>query len=101
MTSEQDSNKTSTSARNNKSVFWQKPNPPLIGWAIFFGVSFMTGDNYLASSLRHISFALLLTWAIMEVISGANSGRRGLGLMVVLGVVANYFRPKKAASASN
>lgn len=81
-------------------VVWQRPNPPLIGWAIFFGVSFMTGDNYLASSLRHISFVLLLTWAIMEIATGASGIRKTAGLFVLLGVIPNYFKPKKVSAPS-
>jgi hypothetical protein len=100
MTREKDKTTGWLHDREGHVVVWQRPNPPLIGWAIFFGVSFMTGDNYLASSLRHISFVLLLTWAIMEIATGASGIRKTAGLFVLLGVITNYFKPKKLSVVS-
>jgi hypothetical protein len=73
--------------KNGRIVLWQKPNSPLIGWAIFFGVSFMTGDNYLASSLRNISIFLLLSWVFIEFI-------KGVGYMRLLAAVMCRLSPQ-------
>ena len=68
-------------------VLWQRPNVPLILWAVFtvLGFVFHTGHPHLIAHL--IARVALVIWAILEVFWGASPFRRTLGV-IVLGLTA-------------
>jgi hypothetical protein len=78
--------------KNGQIVLWQWPNIPIIGWAVLKLLSLMVGRGMFNSGLGQLSMALLFVWAYLELIHGVNYFRRLLGLLVLVGVVASYFR---------
>ncbi len=69
-------------------VIAQPPNLPLIVGivAILLEVIFTTGKIHIAFDL--IAFGSLFTWAWLELFQGVNYFRRGLGLIVLVGLIA-------------
>lgn len=71
-----------------KTVLWQNPNPPLIGWAVFRAVSFFSESR----GYGVIADAFLFLWAYLEITQGVNYFRRSMGVIIIVLVVMNFFR---------
>lgn len=74
----------------DETVIYQRPNLPIIGWAIAMLVSFVTEGNaqQIAASL---GFALLFTWAYLEIRQGASLFRKMLGSIVMISILLSLF----------
>jgi hypothetical protein len=70
-------------------VIGQPPNLPILVWgaSTLLKFVFTSGNIYLI--LDTISFGALFTWAWLELFDGVNYFRRGLGLIVLIGVIAS------------
>ena len=67
----------------------QMPNLPILVWvgAVLLKLIFTSGQTYLL--LDTIAFGTLFTWAWEELFQGVNYFRRGLGLLVLIGVIGS------------
>ena len=67
----------------------QMPNLPILVWvgAVLLKLVFTSGQIYLL--LDTIAFGSLFTWAWEELFQGVNYFRRGLGLLVLIGVIGS------------
>ncbi len=70
----------------------QMPNLPLIGWAVFGILAFIVAKGTLHTGFSGLSRAWLFTWAYLEIRSGDSPARRVLGGLVMLMLVAGFFR---------
>lgn len=73
--------------KNGKMVLAQKPNVPLLAWAVLLLLSKLLPPGGWQSWAGYISTASLVIWAVLEVGWGVTPFRRTLGT-VVLGIVA-------------
>lgn len=78
--------------KQGKVTLAQKPNMPIIVWAVCrVALLFVkTGESTstLHNTLDIVAFGALFTWAWLELFDGANYARRLLGLLVLLSTVA-------------
>ena len=67
----------------------QMPNLPILVWvgSVLLKLIFTSGQTYLL--LDTIAFGTLFTWAWEELFQGVNYFRRGLGLLVLIGVIGS------------
>jgi hypothetical protein len=70
----------------------QYPNPPLIGWAVFGVLAFVFAKGTPHQGFHNLSQASLFTWAYLEIRGGSSPFRRTLGSVILLGVIAGYFK---------
>lgn len=76
---------------NGNIVIAQKPNPPLLIWlvATLSKLFFATGS--VNTVLDIIAFTSLLVWSLLEIFQGVNYFRKGLGLIVLVVLIAFKF----------
>ncbi len=73
---------------NGNIVIAQPPNPPIIVWGIASLLQLVfTGD--VNTGLEVLAFGCLFTWGWLELFQGVNYFRRGLGLIVLIGVTGS------------
>ncbi len=77
--------------RSGKIVFYQAPSPWLIGWAVLAIVSVLSPSNHVASIFWWLSLGVLTIWSVIEIRGGVNYFRRGLGVFVLLMIIAGVF----------
>ena len=75
-----------------RTVIWQKPNLPIIGWFAFMVVSHLLGPGALQSGVELLSAAFLFTWAYLEITQGTSPFRRVLGVVVLVIMIMGLFR---------
>ena len=72
--------------RAGKLALAQLPNVPIIVWVVARGMSWLlhgtTGEFF-----RVVAFGALFVWAWLELFHGVNYFRRGLGLIVLIGLI--------------
>ena len=70
-------------------VIAQPPNPPIIVWGVasLLQLFFTQGD--VNTGLEVLAFGCIFTWSWQELFSGVNYFRRGLGLIVLIGVLGS------------
>jgi hypothetical protein len=51
----------------------------------------MLADGNVATGLDHLSRAILVTWAYLEITDGVNYFRRLLGTIVMIALVVTYL----------
>ena len=70
-------------------VIAQPPNPPIIVWGVasLLQLFFTQGD--VNTGLEVLAFGCIFTWGWQELFSGVNYFRRGLGLIVLIGVLGS------------
>jgi hypothetical protein len=73
-------------------VLWQWPNLPLWGWLVCKALSPPITAPHLTIALSRLSTAFLFTWAYLELVDGVNYARRLLGLAVIIGIIASFYR---------
>ncbi|WP_104116593.1 hypothetical protein [Arthrobacter sp. B1805] len=61
----------------------QKPNTPILGWALLGAASFMALEEENRERLRRASAACLALWAALEVVSGRSGFRRSAGALTL------------------
>lgn len=69
--------------KNGQIVIGQKPNLPIIVWALTYLLQLVPALSPIDSFLSVVSFGALFTWAWLEIFDGANWFRRILGLVVM------------------
>lgn len=74
---------------NGNIVIAQPPNPPIIVWGVasLLQLFFTQGD--VNTGLEVLAFGCIFTWGWQELFSGVNYFRRGLGLIVLIGVLGS------------
>ena len=78
--------------KNNKIVWWQFPNPPLMGWFIFLVLAQIVAPGSLRTGFAQLSTGFLFVWAYLEITQGTTYFRRLLGGAILLAVLVGYFR---------
>ncbi len=73
-------------------VIWQWPNALLTAWLVLKLATMLLQDGRLDSGLRNLSSAVLFAWAYLEITQGVIYFRKGLGVVVMLIIMINYFR---------
>ena len=77
--------------RNDKGEFViaQPPNLPLIIWFIasLLKLVFPKGDLY--TGLDFLAVGSLTIWSFLEIFQGVNYFRKGLGIVVLIGLIAS------------
>ncbi|KQO03115.1 MULTISPECIES: hypothetical protein [Arthrobacter] len=61
----------------------QKPNAPILGWALLGAASFMALEEQNRERLRTASAVCLAVWAVLEVVSGQSGFRRSAGALTL------------------
>lgn len=74
-----------------KVVVYQNPNLSLAAWATLTVISLMTSGRISDFSSMFASAALLI-WAALEVLSGVNYFRRGLGAVVFVFSLLSLYK---------
>lgn len=69
-------------------VIAQPPNPPLIVWGVVSLLQLFTKGD-VTTGLEVLAFGCIFTWGWQELFSGVNYFRRGLGLIVLIGVLGS------------
>jgi hypothetical protein len=77
--------------KDGNLVIMQMPNKFLIGWFGFFLLSELIHTQPFRIILSWIAFALIITWAILEMRSGVNYFRKSLGLLIFLFAILTKF----------
>lgn len=75
------------SDRHGRVVVAQRPNAPLIAWAVF-ALSARLAHQRWEPLLDFLSGAALVTWAWLEIRQGDSPFRRVLGVLVLLALLA-------------
>jgi hypothetical protein len=78
--------------KNGNLNIIQAPNPPLIGWIVFFIAARLVTAGTFKSGLEFLSAAALVTWAYLEITAGESPFRRILGSLVMLAVIITHLR---------
>ncbi len=73
--------------KDGRVVLFQKPNVPIIVWAISMVITRLSHGTVQAR-FQLLAFIALATWAVMEMLWGVNTFRRILGAVVLLAIVA-------------
>lgn len=70
-------------------VIAQPPNLPIIVWftASILKLVFSKGDLY--TGLDFVAVASLTIWSFLEIFQGVNYFRKGLGVVVLIGLIAS------------
>lgn len=61
----------------------QRPNGPIIGWALLGAASFMALEETNRERLRRASSVCLAVWAALEVVAGRSGFRRSAGALTL------------------
>lgn len=69
-------------------VIAQAPNLPLIVWIVSSLLALIVPAGQINFALQIIANGSLFTWAWLELFDGVNYFRRGLGLVVLIGLIA-------------
>lgn len=75
-----------------KLVIWQRPNIALTGWLLCKFLSAVMPQSTTKIGLERLSSAFIFTWAYLEIASGRNYFRRGLGGIVMIAILIGYFK---------
>lgn len=74
--------------KNGKVIIGQSPNVPIIVWGVSRIILLVLEKNTTAyTTVSHIAFGSLFTWAWLELFSGANYFRRAAGIVVLLVII--------------
>ena len=72
-----------------KIVVAQPPNLPIIVWIVATLLKMIFATGQINTGLELIAFGALFTWAWEELFQGVNYFRRGLGLIVLVSLIAS------------
>lgn len=77
--------------KQGKRVIAQKPNLPIIAWAMFVVLGKLPFPDQAVALFSLLAFGSIFTWAWMELFQGVNTFRRILGGVVMLVVIYRYL----------
>ena len=72
-----------------KIVVAQLPNLPIIVWIVATLLKMIFATGQINTGLELIAFGALFTWAWEELFQGVNYFRRGLGVIVLVSLIAS------------
>jgi hypothetical protein len=78
--------------KHGKVVIYQRPNVWIIAWAVLDVVAIFAPSKHVSSLAWSIGTGVLIIWALLELVRGANYFRRALGLIVLVIAVASIFK---------
>lgn len=65
------------------------PNLPILFWGVFVLLQHFVQRESWHTALGWLSFASIVTWAVLEIVYGVNYFRRALGLVVLVVVLTS------------
>jgi len=71
-----------TDGLGRQTVF-QRPNLPIMGWALFGAASFLALEDQNRERLRLASTVSLAIWAVLELLTGRSGFRRSSGALTL------------------
>ncbi len=74
---------------DGKLVLGQPPNLPILTWMVATASAWLLPEGNPAEAARLVAYGALFTWGWLELVDGVNWFRRGLGLVVLVGLVAS------------
>lgn len=77
--------------KNGNIVLFQSPNIPLTVWVVCTLFVFFFKDYKVSSGISFVGSAFLLTWAYLEITTGANPFRRLLGAVVLVAIIVSHL----------
>ena len=77
---------------SGKVVLFQSPNLPLLGWILCTVLKVFVPLGRLAGTAGFLGSAFLFTWAYLELTEGTTYLRRGLGLVVIIGIIGSQLQ---------
>ncbi len=77
--------------KNDKVIWWQFPNAPLITGVVCLLAQRVVPESSLQLQLllQLVGFGALFTWAWLEMFSGITYARRTVGLIVMIFLLSN------------
>ena len=66
-----------------RQTIFQKPNAPILGWALLGAASFLALEDQNRERLRVASSISLAIWAALELLSGRSGFRRSSGALTL------------------
>ncbi len=75
--------------KDGKLVLYQKPNTPIIVWAVSWLLTKVLPYGQWNFAAELIAYGAIFTWAWLELFQGTTYFRRLLGLVVLVAVVLN------------
>lgn len=75
--------------KSHNVVLAQKPNMPLIGWALFTVAAAVLSDGKLQMASQLLALGFILIWAWLEIFQGVNLFRKMLGAIVIVMVICS------------
>ncbi len=79
------------SDKSGRLVLAQKPNLPILGWAVFKLASMPVSNQPVKTGLETIATFFIFTWAYLELFDGDSNFRRLLGGLIIALLVLNLF----------
>ncbi len=76
---------------DGRIVIIQKPNLPIVGWAVLKLAAMVSDSQAWVDCLNALSTTSLLLWATLEITTGVNYFRKLLGLVVFVATVSHYL----------
>jgi uncharacterized membrane protein YGL010W len=70
-------------------VIAQPPNLPIIVWAVASALKLFFTTGNLNIGLEIVAVASLSIWSLLEIFQGVNYFRRGLGVIVLIGLIVS------------
>ncbi len=74
---------------NGNIVIAQPPNLPIILWGVASLLKLVFPTSEINIGLDVLAFGCIFTWGWLELFQGVNYFRRGLGLIVLVGVIGS------------
>jgi hypothetical protein len=81
--------KESITDKRGRVTIGERPNLPLIVWAVTSILVWIVPSGTLEDLLRLINFGALFTWAWLEVFQGSSYFRRVLGAIIMIFLLWN------------
>lgn len=73
-------------------VIIQPPNIPLITWSLATALKFVFPTGELNGGLNLIAVTFLFIWSGLELLEGVNYFRKGLGALVLIGLIISIIQ---------
>jgi hypothetical protein len=77
---------------NGEIVIAQMPNLPIVIWAVVSLLKTVYKTGKVNLGLDVIAFSSLFVWAVQELFQGVNYFRRGLGAIVLIGLMVSTIQ---------
>jgi hypothetical protein len=77
---------------SGKIVIAQIPNLPIIIWAVLSLLKIVYKTGRINLGLDILASVSLFVWAVQELLQGVNYFRRGLGAIVLIGLIISKIR---------